>query len=57
MAQAQQAALAAYLVLSRDLIDISVWFRRFAQSELTKKSGQDEPPPPASLPKVPDARA
>jgi CRISPR/Cas system CMR-associated protein Cmr5 small subunit len=23
-----------YLVLSRDLIDISVWFRRFAQSEL-----------------------
>ena len=33
--QAQHAErLDQYLVLSRDLIDISVWFRRFAQSEL-----------------------
>ena len=29
-----EAPLPQYLVLSRDLIDISVWFRRFAQSEL-----------------------
>lgn len=31
---ALEAPLPQYLVLSRDLIDISVWFRRFAQSEL-----------------------
>ena len=32
--QAQNAELPVYLVLSRDLIEVSVWFRRFAQSEL-----------------------
>jgi CRISPR-associated protein Cmr5 len=32
---AQQAGdLASYLLMTRELIDISVWFRRFAQSEL-----------------------
>ena len=36
--RAQSADLAAYLVLSRDLIDISVWFRRFAQSELKEEA-------------------
>lgn len=29
-----RAPLAEYLVLTRDLIDVAVWFRRFAQSEL-----------------------
>jgi hypothetical protein len=28
------ASLPDYLALSRDLIDVAVWFRRFAQSEL-----------------------
>ena len=37
--QAQNAELPVYLVLSRDLIEVSVWFRRFAQSEL---AGQGE---------------
>ncbi len=31
---AQQAALPAYLAMTRDLIEVSLWFRRFAQSEL-----------------------
>ena len=39
--QAQTADLAAYLVLSRALIDISIWFRRFAQSELKEDSGRN----------------
>lgn len=34
--QAQNAELPVYLVLSRDLIEVSVWFRRFAQSELNE---------------------
>ncbi|PSM32303.1 type III-B CRISPR module-associated protein Cmr5 [Haliangium sp. UPWRP_2] len=38
--KAQAADLASYLVMTRDLIEISVWFRRFAQSEL--------PAPPSS---------
>jgi hypothetical protein len=47
--QAQNAErLDQYLVLSRDLIDISVWFRRFAQSELADDDklpgGADEGP-------------
>ncbi len=47
--QAQHAErLDQYLVLSRDLIDISVWFRRFAQSELADDDklpgGADEGP-------------
>jgi CRISPR/Cas system CMR-associated protein Cmr5 small subunit len=32
--RAQRAELNEYLVLSRDLIAVSVWFRRFAQAEL-----------------------
>lgn len=36
--KAQEAALAEYLVLSRELIEISVWFRRFAQSELKEEN-------------------
>ncbi|GMV43316.1 MAG: hypothetical protein AMXMBFR64_50320 [Myxococcales bacterium] len=32
--RAQDAELADYLALSRDLIDVAVWFRRFAQIEL-----------------------
>lgn len=43
--QAQTAQLSAYLILSRDLIEVSVWFRRFAQSELkdaSEKSVEDQ---------------
>ncbi len=32
--KAQKAALAEYLAMTREIIDISIWFRRFAQSEL-----------------------
>lgn len=39
--EAQKAPLASYLTLSRDMIDISVWFRRFAQSELKTDSPDD----------------
>lgn len=46
--RSQRAVLPEYLVLSRDLIDISVWFRRFAQSELADDDklpgGADEGP-------------
>lgn len=40
--KAQEATLDQYLVLSRDLIEISVWFRRFAQSELKDEQDTDE---------------
>jgi CRISPR-associated protein Cmr5 len=33
-ATSMKAKLPQYLALSRDLIEVSVWFRRFAQSEL-----------------------
>lgn len=39
--RAQKEELPQYLVLSRDLIEVSVWFRRFAQSEL-KAEDDDE---------------
>ena len=39
--QAQTVALPQYLVLSRDLIEVSVWFRRFAQSELKAEDGDE----------------
>lgn len=42
--QAQSASLPAYLVLSRDLIEISVWFRRFAQSELNETEEELQQP-------------
>ena len=45
--QAQNAELPVYLVLSRDLIEVSVWFRRFAQSEL-KEVDQPQQAQPAS---------
>ncbi len=32
--RAQEVALSEYLILSRDLIEVSVWFRRFAQADL-----------------------
>lgn len=35
--RAQIAALPEYLILSRDLIEVSIWFRRFAQSELKEE--------------------
>lgn len=34
---AQTNDLPAYLALSRDIMDIAIWFRRFAQVELTAK--------------------
>ena len=37
--RAQRAELNEYLVLSRDLIAVSVWFRRFAQAELRDSDG------------------
>ena len=39
--EAQQAGLASYLTLSKTLIDVSIWFRRFAQSELKTPEGPD----------------
>jgi CRISPR/Cas system CMR-associated protein Cmr5 small subunit len=39
--KAQKADLAEYLALSRDLINVSIWFRRFAQIELGDKDAQD----------------
>lgn len=35
--------LAAYLALSSDLIEVSMWFRRFAQAELRSDEETDEP--------------
>jgi len=32
--QAQTSPLPAYMALTRDLIEVSIWFRRFAQIEL-----------------------
>lgn len=32
--RAQSAQLADYLALTRDMLDVSIWFRRFAQIEL-----------------------
>lgn len=56
--QAQKAPLPAYLALSRDLIDVSVWFRRFAQSELAKKDSPGEPAKTQAAPsEAGDARA
>ncbi|MCW5801058.1 MAG: type III-B CRISPR module-associated protein Cmr5 [Deltaproteobacteria bacterium] len=34
LARAQQAELALYMAITRDVIDASTWLRRFAQSEL-----------------------
>jgi len=42
--EAQKALLPAYLVLSRDLIDVSVWFRRFAQAELRESEEKSDKP-------------
>ncbi len=39
--KAQKAPLAEYLALSRDLINVSIWMRRFAQIELGDKEDQD----------------
>jgi CRISPR-associated protein Cmr5 len=33
---AQTKELASYLALSRDIMDVAIWFRRFAQIELQK---------------------
>jgi CRISPR-associated protein Cmr5 len=38
---ALRSDLPQYLALSRDLVDVAVWFRRFALSEL--EGGEDEP--------------
>ena len=42
--RSQSAALPVYLVLSRDLIEVSVWFRRFAQAELRESEEKSDKP-------------
>lgn len=55
--QAQKAPLPAYLALSRDLIDVSVWFRRFAQIELPEDGPGDSARTQAAPSEAGDARA
>jgi len=42
VADAQAAKLAPYLVLSNDLAQVSIWFRRFAQIELSDEDDTRE---------------
>jgi hypothetical protein len=39
LAKAQGAALPEYMAMTNDLVNIAIWFRRFAQSELREVEG------------------
>jgi CRISPR-associated protein Cmr5 len=42
---AHEAALPVYMALTRNVVALAVWFRRFAQAEL---KGEDAPPNPVA---------